>query len=180
MSWTFTQPPKTKEPWMQYILKVDIGPLVSRSRFEELSLCGVRLFFSQRTSFLSLQQFSLLLQQHTQAFCLPIPDIPPSGGTYGFPKTLLRLHLTGTQNQLKNWNKMHKPVIIWTKQTWPAGETESPHQPAPHKKVRLAKPFFLALLYSVNGCGLASCQVASYNLRSAAHLFQDLIHITSR
>lgn len=121
--------------------------LLSRSRFEGLSLHDDTFLFSQGTFFLSLQQFSLLLQQHTQAFCLPALNIPSSGGMYGVPETLLRLHLIRTQNQLKNWNKLHKLPIIWTKQTQLAAEalTKDPTNQILIKRQDQLSPFFLAL-----------------------------------
>lgn len=136
MPWTFSWPSKPKKPWIQYILKVGICPLISRWRFEGLSLCDVRFLFSQRIFFLSLQQFSLLFQQHTQAFCFPALNIPPS-------RIIVRLHLIGPQKQLENWKKMHKLLITWAGWWNP---DRRPHQPALDKKARI-----LALLMPCEG-----------------------------
>lgn len=163
MTWTFSWPSKPKNPWIQYILKVVICPPIPRWRFEEFSLHDVRLLLSQRIFFLGLQQFSLLSQQHTQAFCLPARNILPS-------RILVGLHLIWTQNQLKNWKKKHKLLMTWTG-WW--NSKRRPHQSAPDKKARA-----LALLLLCQGMWSAPCQGASSNLHLAAHLFQELIPIT--
>lgn len=163
MTWTFSWPSKPKNPWIQYILKVVICPPIPRWRFEGFSLHDIRLLLSQRIFFLGLQQFSLLSQQHTQAFCLPARNILPS-------RILVRLHLIGTQNQLKNWKKKHKLLMTWTG-WW--NSKRRPHQSAPDKKARA-----LALLLLCQGMWSAPCQGASSNLHLPAHLFQELIPIT--
>lgn len=56
--------------------------------------------------------------------CFPALNTPPS-------RILVRLHLIGTQNQLKKWKKMHKLLITWTG-WW--NSKRRPHQPAPDKK----------------------------------------------
>lgn len=98
-----------------------------------------------------------------KSFCFPALNIPPS-------RILVRLHLIGIQNQLKNWKKMHKLLITWTGWWNP---DRRPHQPAPDKKARV-------LLCSCSSlrCGWAPCQGASSSSHLAAHLFQELIHIT--
>lgn len=159
MPWTFSWLSNPKKPWIQYILKVVICPLISRWRFEGLSLWDVRFLLSQRIFFLRVLT---VLAAHT-SILLPCPKHPPS-------RTPLRLHLIGTQNQLKNWKKMHKLLITWTG-WW--NSNRRPLQPAPAKR-----QCFLLCSCSVRGCGWAQCQGASSNLHMAAHLFQELIHIT--
>lgn len=150
MSWTFTQPPKTKEPGIQYILKVGICPLTSRSSSEGSSLHDVRFLFSQMTFFLSL--LLTVAPATSSGILLAVPNTPPSGGTYGLAKTL-RPHLIGAQNQLKNWNKLHKLPIIWTKQNQPAGETLTKHpNQLPIKRQDQLGPFSLLCSCSVKGC----------------------------
>lgn len=135
MPWTFSWLSKPKKPWIQHILKVVIWPLISRWRFEGLSLCHIRFLLSQTIFSLSLQQFSLSWQ-HTQAFCFPALNIPLS-------RILVRLDLIGTQNQLKTWKDMHKLQITWIG-WW--NSNRRPHQPAPDKKATL-----LALLMLCEG-----------------------------
>lgn len=115
-------------------------------------------------------------QQHTQAFCLP----PLLEGCTGSPRLFWDCTWLELKNQLKNWHKLHKLLMDKTDPTCWWNPDKRPHQPPPDEQARSAEPFLLLCSYSVNGCGMASSQVASYNLHPAAHLLQGLIHAAAR
>lgn len=120
------------------------------------SFCPKGFSFSASTNF-------LCYSSSTQIFCLPALNIPPS-------RIVVRLHLIGTQNQLKSSKKMPKLLMAWSG-WW--NSNRRPHQPAPDKKARA-----LALLMPCQGLWIGTMPGSQLHSHLAAPLFQELIHIT--